>query len=169
MPAASRFCELARLWGPMQAPISLIAAAPVVDIDGTIFIQAGIFLLLMAILHPLLFKPWLATRERREQAISGTSDAATGLRARADELGREYDARLTAARTQATSVRSDAVKTGEADRQRQMADARAAAGAELSELRARLTRDAEEARAALATRVDGIAQDIATKLLGRAV
>ena len=36
----------------MPAPVLLLAsaAAPVVDIDGTIFIQAGIFLLLMALL-----------------------------------------------------------------------------------------------------------------------
>jgi F-type H+-transporting ATPase subunit b len=76
------------------------AAAPVVDVDGTIFIQAGIFLLLMAILYPLLFKPWLATRARREEAITGTAAAATDLRARAEELGREYDSRLAETRAQ---------------------------------------------------------------------
>lgn len=146
----------------------LASSAPVVDIDGTIFIQAGIFLLLMAILYPLLFKPWLATRDRREQAIAGTSGAATDLRARAEELGREYDRRLAAARTEATTLRSDAVRAGEADRQRQLAEIRASTGSELSELRARLARDAEVARAALSERIEGIAEDIAAKLLRRA-
>lgn len=154
----------------MQAPIVLIAsaAAPVVDIDGTFFIQAGIFLLLMAILHPMLFKPWLATRERREQAIAGTAAAAADLRTRAEEKGREYDARLAEARARAAGLRSDAVKEVEADRQRQLAAARATAGEEMESLRTRLASEAESARTTLAARVDELAQDIATKLLGRA-
>ena len=83
----------------MHVSILAAAAAPVVDIDGTFFIQAGIFLLLMAILYPLLFKPWLATQQRREQAITGTTAAATDLRARADEEGRRYESRLAEAQT----------------------------------------------------------------------
>lgn len=147
----------------------LASSAPVVDIDGTIFIQAGIFLLLMAILYPMLFKPWLAARDRREQAIAGTTDAAADLRARADELARSYDAGLAEARAKATALRSDAVKAGEAERQRQLASARATAGIELEDLRQRLAREAETAREALGARVDEIARDIASKLLGRAV
>ena len=147
----------------------LASSAPVVDIDGTIFIQAGIFLLLMAILHPMLFKPWLAARERREHAITGTTEAAADLRVRAEELARSYDAGLADARAKAAALRSDAAKTGEGERQRQLASARATAGTELEELRQRLAREAEAARETLGTRVDEIARDIATKLLGRAV
>lgn len=153
----------------MQAPLLAAAAAPVVDIDGTIFIQAGIFLLLMAILYPLLFKPWLATQQRREQAITGTTAAASDLRARADEEGRRYEARLAEARARAAGIRSDAVKVSEGERQRALAEARAVAGDETAALRQRLDREADEARTTLATRVEELAQDIATKLLGRTV
>lgn len=153
----------------MQAPLLAAAAAPVVDVDGTIFIQAGIFLLLMAILYPLLFKPWLATQQRREQAITGTTAAASDLRARADEEGRRYEARLAEARARAAGIRSDAVKVSEGERQRALAEARAVAGDETAALRQRLDREAEEARTTLATRVEELAQDIATKLLGRTV
>jgi F-type H+-transporting ATPase subunit b len=153
----------------MQAPLLAAAAAPVVDIDGTIFIQAGIFLLLMAILYPLLFKPWLATQQRREQAITGTTAAASDLRARADEEARRYETRLAEARARAAGIRSDAVKVSEEERQRALAEARSVAGTEAEALRQRLAREAEEARATLATRVEELAQDIATKLLGRTV
>src|SRR5690606_22599551 len=92
--------------GLMHVPASLLAsaAAPVVDIDGTFFIQAGIFLLLMAILYPLLFKPWLATQQRREQAIAGTTAAASDLRARAEEEARNYDTRLAEVRARASGI-----------------------------------------------------------------
>ncbi|HEY8380069.1 MAG TPA: ATP synthase F0 subunit B [Nannocystis sp.] len=155
----------------MHVPAILLAsaAAPVVDIDGTAFIQAGLFFLLMAILYPLLFKPWLATQQRREQAIAGTIAAASDLRARAEEEGRDYDRRIGEVRARAAAIRSEAVKAGEEERQRQLAEARAAASAENEALRERLAREAEEARATLATRVDELAHDIATKLLGRTV
>lgn len=153
----------------MHVSILAAAAAPVVDIDGTFFIQAGIFLLLMAILYPLLFKPWLAAQKRREEAITGTTAAASDLRARADETGRQYDARLAEARARASSVRSDAIKGSESERQKQLAEARAIASGEAEVQRERLTREAEAARTTLAARVDELAHDIAGKLLGRAV
>jgi F-type H+-transporting ATPase subunit b len=153
----------------MSAPVLLLAsaAAPVVDIDGTIFIQAGIFLLLMAILHPMLFQPWLAARARREHAIDGTLLAATELRLEAERSGALYEARLAAVRGEAATVRSDAVKAAEADRQRRLAEIRAASSAELQGLRDRLAEEAEVARGTLNTRVDELALDVATRILGR--
>lgn len=154
----------------MPAPVLLLAsaAAPVVDIDGTIFIQAGIFLLLMAILHPLLFKPWLATRARREHAIEGTLLAATELRVEAERIGVDYESRLADARGRATAVRSEAVKAADTDRQRKLAETRNAANIELQGLRERLAFESNAARTTLAARVDELAADIATRILGRA-
>lgn len=152
----------------MPTPALILAsAAPVVDIDGTIFIQAGIFLLLMALLYPMLFKPWLATRERRDGAITGTLQAAEELRAEAERVSTDYDARLAEVRGRATAVRSEAVKAGEAERARSLADSRTAAASDLQALRSRLATQTEAARATLSSRVDELARDIATKILGR--
>lgn len=153
----------------MPAPVFLLAsaAAPVVDIDGTIFIQAGIFLVLMAILHPLLFQPWLAARARREHAIDGTLLAASELRLEAERFGAEYEERLAKVRGEAANVRSDAVKAAESERQRQLTALRAASSAEMQGLRDRLAQESEAARGTLAARVDDLALDIATRILGR--
>lgn len=153
----------------MPTPVIILAsaAAPVVDIDGTIFIQAGIFLLLMAVLYPTLFKPWLATRERREGAITGTLQAADELRAEAERVGADYDSRIADVRGRAAAVRSEAVKAGEAERARRLADSRTAAGTDLQALRDRLASQSEAARATLSARVDELANDIAAKILGR--
>jgi len=152
---------------PTPAIILASAAAPVVDIDGTIFIQAGIFLLLMAVLYPTLFKPWLATRERREGAITGTLQAADELRAEAERVGADYDSRIADVRGRAAAVRSEAVKAGEAERARRLADSRTAAGTDLQALRDRLATQSEAARATLSARIDELANDIAAKILGR--
>ena len=154
----------------MSAPAILLAAAaaPVVDIDGTIFIQAGIFLLLMAILHPLLFRPWLATRARREHAIDGTLLAAAELRVESERIGVEYEARLADARGRAGALRSETVKAADRDRQRRLTEIRDASSAELQGLRDRLAVEADAARSTLASRVDELAVDIASRFLGRA-
>ncbi|MBL4687352.1 MAG: hypothetical protein JKY37_22340 [Nannocystaceae bacterium] len=46
------------------ASLCLLASEniPVVDIDGTFFIQGALYILLALVLHPLLFKPWLAAQ-----------------------------------------------------------------------------------------------------------
>ena len=153
----------------MPAPAILLAsaAAPVVDIDGTIFIQAGIFLLLMAILHPLLFKPWLATRARREHAIDGTLLVAAELRVQSERIGVDYQARLADARGRAGALRSETVKAADGERQRKLTEARNAASIELQGLRDRLTAESETARVTLGARVDDLAADIASRILGR--
>jgi F-type H+-transporting ATPase subunit b len=152
----------------MPTPVIILASsAPVVDIDGTIFIQAGIFLLLMAVLYPMLFKPWLATRERRDGAINGTLQAADELRAEAERVGADYDGRIADVRGRAAAVRSEAVKAGEAERVRRLADSRTAANTDLQALRDRLATQSEAARATLSARVDELANDIAAKILGR--
>lgn len=152
----------------MPTPAFILASsAPVVDIDGTIFIQAGIFLLLMAILHPLLFRPWLAARERREGAITGTQQAAGELRSEAERIGAEYEGRIADVRGRAAAIRSEAVKASETERARRLADSRAAANTDLQALRDRLSGQAEAARATLSARVDELADDIAAKILGR--
>lgn len=152
----------------MPTPAFILAsAAPVVDIDGTIFIQAGIFLLLMAVLHPMLFRPWLQARERREGAITGTQQAAGELRAEAERVGADYDARLADVRGRAAAIRSEAIKAADAERTRRLADSRTAANTDLQALRDRLASQAEAARATLSARVDELAGDIAAKILGR--
>lgn len=152
---------------PTSVIILASAAAPVVDIDGTVFIQAGIFLLLMAVLYPTLFKPWLATRDRRDGAITGTLQAAEELRAEAERVGVDYDTRIADVRGRAAAVRSEAVKASEVDRSRRLADSRTTANDELQALRDRLAKQTEAARSTLAARVDELANDIAAKLLGR--
>jgi F-type H+-transporting ATPase subunit b len=147
----------------------LVAAAPVVDIDGTAYVLFVIFLTLMAVLYPLLFKPWLATLERRTQAIAGASAEADRLRSRADNLGGEYDAKLAAIREEAQGIRNDARAGSEKDRLRVVGAARSDAGSELELARAHSAKEAAAARAALVEQVDALAREAASKVLGRAI
>lgn len=158
---------LIALTAPPSLPLA--EAVPVVDIDGTLFIQGGLFLLLMFILQGLLFKPWLAVREKRAQRIEGALAASTRLKEEAHELGLEYDARLSKARDHALGVRNDARHAAEGEMATIVADAREKAGAALDVDRANIERQGERVQKELASRVDELARDVAARVIGRTV
>lgn len=145
-----------------------LVAAPVVDVDGTLFVQAGIFLTLMLVLNGVLFRPWLATLERRGEAIGGALVKAKALRTDAQTLATEYDQKITVARDRAAELRAQSHQEEEATQSRQLAATRAQASTELEAARVRVREEAEQARQTLSSRIDGLAEDIATKILGRA-
>lgn len=144
-----------------------LVAVPVVDIDGTLFVQGGIFLALVFILNPLLFKPWLETQARRAEAIEGAAKKAVVLREQADTMVGDYETRIAKVREQALDVRGAARREEDLAQAKSLADARAAAAAEADAARARIADETKTARAQLATRVDELAQTIADKLLAR--
>ena len=153
----------------LLAPLLVASAAPVIDFDGTAYLQLGLFLLLMLILHPLLFKPWLETRERRETSIAGAVAEAARLRKDADETGATYDQRLKAAREEAQGIRSASRKSVEATRVRLITETRARSGRSLEEARLRASKEAAAARESLQGEIDSIARALASKILGRAI
>ena len=148
-------------------PDLLVAAAPVVDIDGTLLVQGALFLVMVVVLRPLLFNPWLATQQRRAQAIDGALDLASRLRRESDQVGRELAERMTTARQDAATLRSDLRRQIESEQARVLSATRTTANNELEEDRARLRREAVLARQVLRERVDEMAEQIASRILGR--
>ncbi|HRI08848.1 MAG TPA: ATP synthase F0 subunit B [Nannocystaceae bacterium] len=147
----------------------LVASAPVVDIDGTAYVQLVIFLALMAVLYPLLFKPWLETLERRSQAIAGAVAEADRLRSKAGNLGGDYDKKLAAIRDEAQSIRNEARHAAEADRHRVVGAARSESGRDLELARERAVKESREAREALQGQIEALARDVSAKILGRSL
>jgi F-type H+-transporting ATPase subunit b len=147
----------------------LSEAIPVVDIDNTIFIQGALFLVLIFILEPLLFKPWLAARDRRAQRIGGALEEAALMREQATEKSVEYDARLRRANDEAMTLRSDRRKVAEAEEATLVTSARTEASEALDATKARIAADIEQARTELRDRVDSLASDVTKQVLGRAV
>ncbi len=155
----------------MHRALLLLAseAIPVVDIDNTIFIQGAIFLVLIVVLKPLLFDPWLAARDRRTQRIGGALEEATLMRAQASEKSVEYESRLVRAKDEAITLRSDRRKTAEAEEATLVAAARREANDALEATKIKIASDVELARAELQSRVDSLAKDVTKQVLGRAV
>src|SRR5678810_1184578 len=84
-----------------QALASLAAGHPLIDIDWTVLVQFGLFLLLYVVANRLLFQPYLALRERRKAGIDGARAEADRMTAQADAKLADYEKQLASARNRA--------------------------------------------------------------------
>ena len=166
------FSELTPRW-PIAFAMSwvptILAANPAIDIDGTVFIQAGVFFTLLLILKPLLFDPWLAAQERRSSSIDGALAASKKLRGEVEAMQQEHALKLAQAKEKAVVVRSQARSEAEAQSVRTLGDSRSAAQAHLDGSRKSAQQSAQTARASLSADVDALASEVVLKVLGRAV
>jgi F-type H+-transporting ATPase subunit b len=153
----------------------LLQAAPeahepqLIDIDGTIFIQLGIFLLLLLVLNQFLWKPYLRVRTERVARVDGYREEATRLEADAQQRLSRADAALAEARRVGAGERAVARAEAHAREQTLLAEASAASQRKLAEARTRLNATVETERKKLETDSAAVAMDAARKILGREV
>ena len=143
--------------------------APLVDIDGTIFVQFGIFIVLLFILTKLVIRPYLALLRERDINIDGAKSEATTMSHQADTDLDSYEDKVMAARREAASVRSTLREEGEQEAAQLLGKVRAESDAKVESARQKIRKDADASRLALRTRADRIAREITIKLLGREV
>jgi F-type H+-transporting ATPase subunit b len=142
---------------------------PLIDIDLTVFVQFGMFLLLAFIANRMLFQPYLRLRERRKAGIEGARAEAERMTATADAKLADYEKQLATARSRAAEegrkIRGEA-----AAHEREVTDkARAAAQTAIDEAQTKMRAETEAARAQLLPQADALARSIASRLLGREV
>jgi F-type H+-transporting ATPase subunit b len=152
-----------------QALESLASGHPLIDIDGTAFIQFALFLVLFWVSNKLLFQPYLQLRERRKAGIEGARAEAERMTASADAKLADYEKQLAAARDRANEegrkVRGEA-----AAHEKDVTDkARSEAQKAIDEATAKMKQETEAARLQLLPQANTLAKQIATKLLGREV
>ena len=125
--------------GLPMTPLTLLAAGghepPLVDIDSTVFVQFGIFLLLLIVLTRFVFKPYLALRTERGQKIEGAKDEAVKLAADAESKLAGYEERILKTRKDAAVTRLELRKEGETAATSKLAEARGNADAKLEAAR----------------------------------
>jgi F-type H+-transporting ATPase subunit b len=140
-----------------------------VDFDASLIVQIVLFLVLLAVLKPLLFDPMLHLFEEREKRIEGarlqarkTDEASAGALAK-------YEAAMQKARATANAERDRLRAEGLATENEILAKVRASTAATLDQGRARIKAEVETARTALRQDVGTIARELAARVLGREV
>jgi F-type H+-transporting ATPase subunit b len=152
-----------------QAVTTLAAAHPLIDIDGTVFVQFGLFLILWLVANKLLFQPYLQLRERRKAGIEGARAESERMTAQADAKLADYEKQLAAARSRANDE-GRKVRAEAAAHEKDVTDkARAEAQKSIDVATTKMRAEAEAARLQLLPQANTLAKQIASKLLGREV
>lgn len=157
----------------MQSVLLLVSAAaketPMIDLDSTVFLQLGIFLVTAVVLSRFLFKPYLAVRNAREAGIDGAREEASRMTEEADARIAEYEAKMAKARLNAHEERQK-LRAEAALREHEISDTtRRETQAAIDQAKKRLAAQAAATRDDLAPRVQEIATEMAKTVLGREV
>lgn len=154
---------------PMLGTIAAGGEHPLIDIDGTVLIQFGLFLLMAFLATQWLFKPYLRMRDERTEGIEGARQEAEAFSAEADAKLADYEAKLAAARSRAHQEQRK-TRAEAAEYQREVTDkARQEAAKAIEDAQAKVDADTEAARAELMPKADALATEVVSKLLGRKV
>lgn len=135
------------------------------SVDWTVGIQFVIFLVALYFLNALVFRPLLDVRERRERLTEGTLAEAERVTEKARVTVAEYEKRIAEARNRATEIRNELRQRGQEEASRMLADARAAAQAELERKRTALEEEVSKMKSGLGPEIDALAEKICERIL----
>ena len=146
-----------------------VANQPLIDVDGTIAIQAVLFLVLLYLSNKLLFQPYLRLRDRRAEGIEGARAEAERMTAEGEGKLAEYTAQLTAARNRAAEEQRKIRAEANAHERDVTGKARQVAAQALEEAHARVQTETAAARQELLPRAELLGKEMAKRILGREV
>jgi F-type H+-transporting ATPase subunit b len=140
-----------------------------ISFDTSLLIQLVNFLLLMAALNFLLYKPLRKVLAERRELFDRLKEEASKAKAALDD-GENEKARQNAESLRAAlSLKNELVQKGLAEEKAILAQAQAQAAERTLDARARLAESQAQAREALARESEGIARSMAEKILGRSL
>ncbi len=140
-----------------------------IEINATLLIQWGIFLSLMVFLHFFLFKPVLRVVDARQAKVEGTMAGAEDLQTKAAKDRDEYQAKLDAVKEKLFARTAAIRESGAKESKGLMEKAREEALAQVEATKERVRHDSEIVRKELVANVDGLAREIAGKILERQI
>jgi F-type H+-transporting ATPase subunit b len=140
-----------------------------VDLDASLLVQIGLFVVLLVILKPLLFDPMLKLFDEREKQTDGIRAKARKLDKKSAEDLAKYENILAKAREEGAAERDSIRAEGTRKEAEMMARVRATIAQTIEQGRATTASEAKTARAALGNEAQALGRAIATRIVGREV
>ncbi len=145
------------------------AGGVVMDIDRTMLVQSCVFIFLIVVLSPLLFKPVLRLLEERERRTEGARRDAREMQDKAENLLLRYQAKLEDVRRAAAQERERLRAETLQLESTILGEARAATAKLVEQGRAQIEREVTKIRSEMGVHSQAIAREIGSKILGREV
>jgi len=147
----------------------LLSGGSVMDLDGTLFVQLGVFFAAFVILKVLVFTPVMKLVDAREAAVDGAKSEADKMQGDAESRREHFESEMRRVTAEANEKR-DALRGDAQDFARELTDnARAESAKTMASAKAQLDADAEKIRTEAHATIPGLAKEIASKLLDRSV
>jgi F-type H+-transporting ATPase subunit b len=137
--------------------------------DGSLIIQIANFLLIIWILNLILYRPIRNILRQRKEKIEGLELRIETYNEDAQKKDDAFASGIQEARTKGLKEKETLLQSAAEEEKQIIANVNAKAQAELAEIRKKIVKDAEAARASLQKKVDEFANDICQKILGRKV
>lgn len=157
----------------LQATSTILSSAPqasepqLLDLDGTVFVMLGIFVVLLLVLWQFLWKPYLRVREERVSRTEGARAKAAAMEAEAAARLARVETALAEARKAGSVEMAKLRQDAQAKEQQIIAAAQEAARTMLTEARAKLDASVATEKENLKAETGALARQIAEKALGR--
>ena len=146
---------------------ALLSEGSIIDLDGTIWIQLGLFAVAFLVFRPLIFRPMVALFEARESAIEGSKLEALRLQDEASAESEEFDVEMRRLRLQAGEERDRLRADGKRLERTVLDRVREETDKQLADADAQLRTEAAALRAEIDRSVPTLAKQIASKMLSR--
>ena len=140
-----------------------------IELNLSFVIQLINFGILVLVLNTFLYKPIRKLLADRRQVIDSAREKTVSVDAEVQSKMDQYEARLHAAKAEAGARRADALKLAQAEEAAVLEKARKQAAESLASIRARVAREAGEARELLKKQAEILAGAISEKILGRSL
>lgn len=138
-----------------------------IDLDGTFFVQLGIFILVYAFVYAVLVRPYLDVVEEREEGLGGSRDEADAMNVEADQLEDEYEEKMQNARRKAQEVRQRLRDQGLQEQKEMVEEVREEIQTKIESERESIQGKVEEARSELESRAEELASTMVEKIVPR--
>lgn len=140
-----------------------------IKLDWTLFLQFVNFMILMAVLNALLFKPLRAALQARKATIEGSRAKVQDIDEQVHAQIVRYEAQLHEARLQGGQERAALRKAAQEEEARILGEANQNSAVKLHAIKEQIQGEAGVARQALRNETEALAREIAGKVLGRAL
>ncbi len=136
-----------------------------IELNVTFFIQLVNFLILLAVLNVILYRPIRGILQQRRERLAGYLSEIERFTKAADEKLKGYEEELAKARSEGSKIRNEFKALGTKEEQKILAEAKKEAQKRLEEVRADLNAQVEKAKKELYGQVEQYANMVAEKVL----
>jgi F-type H+-transporting ATPase subunit b len=140
-----------------------------IAINISVLWQILLFLGLWLIVSKVLFRPYMAVLEEREQRTTGADDSSDHLEQEAERLRAQYEETIAQAAAAGNATKDAILQQARQQREALLSAAREEAAGILERVRQEVQSQLAQERELAVREADAVAQDMVSKILGRRV